>query len=105
MQKANRGVRRAVRPVAAIGNMESDANSYLAKARESLATAESEFSSERYNRCANRCYYACLQAAIGALLLTASNLSVSGDIGSFRPNLPGSLSTDVSGTPRCFETR
>jgi uncharacterized protein (UPF0332 family) len=40
---------------------------YLTKAIESLATAESEFV-HRYNSCANRCYYACFQAAIAALL-------------------------------------
>lgn len=48
--------------------MEDDAAIYLAKATESLLTAESEFVSARYNSCANRCYYACLQAAIAALL-------------------------------------
>lgn len=48
--------------------MESDTDRYLIKARESLLSAESEFSSGRYNSCANRCYYACLQAAIAALL-------------------------------------
>ena len=41
---------------------------YLAKAEESLRTAESEFANGRYNSCANRCYYACFQAAIAALL-------------------------------------
>jgi uncharacterized protein (UPF0332 family) len=40
---------------------------YFAKAEESLAGAESEFVNGRYNNCANRCYYACFQAAIGAL--------------------------------------
>ncbi|HUG13381.1 MAG TPA: hypothetical protein VMM78_00070 [Thermomicrobiales bacterium] len=40
---------------------------YLMKALESLAGAESELSSARYNNCANRCYYACFQAAIDAL--------------------------------------
>jgi uncharacterized protein (UPF0332 family) len=42
---------------------------YLATASESLLTAESEFASGRNNSCANRCYYACFQAAIAALLL------------------------------------
>ncbi len=41
---------------------------FLAKARESLAGAESEFAAGRYNNCANRCYYACFQAAIHALI-------------------------------------
>jgi uncharacterized protein (UPF0332 family) len=41
---------------------------FLAKAEESLAGAESEFANKRYNNSANRCYYACFQAAIAALL-------------------------------------
>lgn len=40
---------------------------YLTKAVESLAGAESEFANGRYNNCANRCYYACFQAAVAAL--------------------------------------
>src|SRR3954453_7092750 len=48
--------------------MEHDITIYLAKATESLLTAESEFVNGRYNSCANRCYYACFQAAIAALL-------------------------------------
>src|SRR5688572_13297944 len=48
--------------------MEDDITIYLAKATESLQTAESEFANGRYNSCANRCYYACFQAAIAALL-------------------------------------
>jgi uncharacterized protein (UPF0332 family) len=49
--------------------MEQDIAIYLAKAIESLLTAESEFVNGRYNSCANRCYYACFQAAIAALLV------------------------------------
>ncbi len=41
---------------------------YTEKAQESLAGAESEFANGRYNNCANRCYYACFQAAITALV-------------------------------------
>jgi uncharacterized protein (UPF0332 family) len=48
--------------------MAQDITIYLAKATESLQTAESEFANGRYNSCANRCYYACFQAAIAALL-------------------------------------
>ena len=48
--------------------MERAAVVYLAKARESLASAESEFEHGRYNSRANRCYFACFQAAIAALL-------------------------------------
>ena len=48
--------------------MEQDITIYLGKAEESLRTAESEFANGRYNSCANRCYYACFQAAIAALL-------------------------------------
>jgi uncharacterized protein (UPF0332 family) len=48
--------------------MEHTITIYLAKANESLLTAESEFVNGRYNSCANRCYYACFQAATAALL-------------------------------------
>src|SRR5918993_4466816 len=48
--------------------MEQDIAIYLTKATENLLTAESEFINGRYNSCANRCYYACFQAAIAALL-------------------------------------
>jgi uncharacterized protein (UPF0332 family) len=48
--------------------MEQDITIYLAKAAESLLTAESEFVNGRYNSCANRCYYCCFLAAIAALL-------------------------------------
>jgi uncharacterized protein (UPF0332 family) len=41
---------------------------FLEKARESLAGAESEFTSARYNNCANRSYYAAFQVAIAALI-------------------------------------
>jgi uncharacterized protein (UPF0332 family) len=40
---------------------------FLVKARESLDAAESEFAHGRFNTCANRCYYACFQAAVVAL--------------------------------------
>jgi len=40
---------------------------YLFKAVESLNGAESEFAAGRFNNCANRCYYACFQAAVAAL--------------------------------------
>ena len=45
-----------------------ESGSYLAKAEESLAGAESELAGQRYNNWANRCYYACFQAALGVLL-------------------------------------
>src|SRR3989441_2474073 len=48
--------------------MEQDITIYLVKATESIQTAESEFANGRYNSCANRCYYACFQAAIAAIL-------------------------------------
>jgi uncharacterized protein (UPF0332 family) len=48
--------------------MDDDIAAYLAKPSESLLTAESEFAHDRDNSCANRCYYACFQAAIAALL-------------------------------------
>jgi len=40
---------------------------YLTKAQESFLGAQSEFANGRYNNCANRCYYSCLQAARAAL--------------------------------------
>ena len=47
--------------------MLDDATIFLAKAEESFAGAESEFINDRFNHCANRCYYAAYQAAIYAL--------------------------------------
>jgi uncharacterized protein (UPF0332 family) len=47
--------------------MIDSADIFLVKARESLAGADSELANRRYNNCANRCYYACFQAAIAAL--------------------------------------
>ncbi len=41
---------------------------YVHKAIESLDGAESELANRRFNNCANRCYYACFQAAIAGLL-------------------------------------
>jgi len=41
---------------------------FLAKAQESLAGADSELLSRRFNNAANRTYYACVHAAISALL-------------------------------------
>ena len=49
--------------------MQQDIAIYLTKAVESLLTAETESINGRYNSCANRCYYACFQAAITALLM------------------------------------
>ena len=57
--------------------MEGSIATYLAKASESLLTAESEFDNGRYNSCANRCYYACFQAAIAAML--SEGIRASGD--------------------------
>jgi uncharacterized protein (UPF0332 family) len=48
--------------------MDADSFAYLEKAIESLAGAESEYANNRYNNCANRCYYAMFQAAIAALI-------------------------------------
>ena len=56
--------------------MEQDITIYLAKAEESLRTAESEFANSRYNSCANRCYYACFQAAIAAFLAEGIRVGV-----------------------------
>lgn len=43
-------------------------NIYIEKAKESLASAEDDFKSRRYNCCARSSYYACFQVAIYALL-------------------------------------
>lgn len=40
---------------------------FALKAFESLAGAESEYVNGRFDNCANRCYYACFQAAVAAL--------------------------------------
>lgn len=49
--------------------MESQAKAiYLTKAQESMEGAASELANGRFNNCANRCYYACFQAAIAGLL-------------------------------------
>jgi uncharacterized protein (UPF0332 family) len=48
----------------------SDDVSYLRKADERLETAISELAFRRFNSCASRCYYACFQATIAALLQT-----------------------------------
>ncbi len=46
----------------------SELHVYLAQAEESLLGAISELEQGRYNKSANRAYYACFQAAIAALL-------------------------------------
>lgn len=48
--------------------MDPEAVAFMAKAMESLASAESDYSSRGFNSCANRCYYACFQAALAALI-------------------------------------
>ena len=45
-----------------------EGQAYLSKARESLTSAEVDYAAACYNSCANRAYYACLQAAVAALL-------------------------------------
>ena len=52
--------------------------SYLAKAGESLAGAESELANSRYNNTANRAYYACFQAAVVALIQAGIGPSAGG---------------------------
>jgi uncharacterized protein (UPF0332 family) len=46
----------------------ADADVFLDKARESLASAEDDFSKQRYNSCARNGYYAAFQAAVAALI-------------------------------------
>lgn len=48
--------------------MDQEADLYLLKAEESYGGADSELANRRFNNSANRCYYACFQAAIAALL-------------------------------------
>lgn len=47
--------------------MSEISDAFLAKAQESLAGAESELASHRYNNAANRAYYCVYQAAVVAL--------------------------------------
>lgn len=47
--------------------MTTISEAFLARARESLAGAESEAGQGRFNNAANRAYYSCFQAAIAAL--------------------------------------
>jgi uncharacterized protein (UPF0332 family) len=49
-------------------NVTKDSETFLRKALESVAGADSERVNRRYNNCANRCYYGAFQAAIAALL-------------------------------------
>ena len=46
----------------------TDAERYLRKARESLASAEADVAAGRYNSAANRAYYAAFQATVAALI-------------------------------------
>jgi len=46
----------------------ADADAFLAKAEESLASAEDDFANERFNSCARGGYYAAFQAAVAALV-------------------------------------
>lgn len=48
--------------------MEDEGAAFLAKAEESLASAEADLAAGRNNSCANRAYYACFQAAVAALI-------------------------------------
>jgi len=45
-----------------------EAEGFLRKARESLASAEADLRSGRFNSAANRAYYAAFQAAVAALM-------------------------------------
>ena len=48
--------------------MTTDAEAYLRKARENLASAEADLSAGRLNSAASRAYYAAFQAAVAALI-------------------------------------
>jgi uncharacterized protein (UPF0332 family) len=47
---------------------DDERDAFWRKARENLASAQSEYVNARYNACANRLYYAAFHAAIVALL-------------------------------------
>ena len=47
----------------------TEAEAFLAKAEESLASAEDDHAKDRFNSCARNTYYAAFQAAVAALLL------------------------------------
>jgi uncharacterized protein (UPF0332 family) len=49
-------------------NTDAAIDIFWAKAQENLASAASELANRRYNAGVTRCYYACFQAAIVALL-------------------------------------
>ncbi|HZO26458.1 MAG TPA: HEPN domain-containing protein [Chloroflexota bacterium] len=49
--------------------MIGDDRTFLERAVESLEGARSELARQRFHNCANRCYYACFQAAIHALVM------------------------------------
>jgi len=46
----------------------ADADAFLDKARESLASAEDDLAKDRFNACARNAYYAAFQAAVAALI-------------------------------------
>jgi uncharacterized protein (UPF0332 family) len=46
----------------------ANANAWLSKAEESLASAQADFDAGRFNSCARGTYYACFQAAVAALI-------------------------------------
>ena len=48
--------------------MQAESRLFLAKARESLASAEADLQAGRFNSAANRAYYATFQAAVAALM-------------------------------------
>lgn len=48
--------------------MRAHTSAYIAKARESLATAEAELSAGRYSSSGSRAYYAAFQAAVALLI-------------------------------------
>src|SRR6266496_1634322 len=48
------------------------ADGFGAKARESFASAQADLAAGRYNSCVNRCYFACFQAAVAALIQAGS---------------------------------
>jgi hypothetical protein len=75
---------------------------YLAKARTSLAGAQSELEQRRFDNAAIRAYYACFQAAVAALIWAGFRPPGAGtwDHGFVQARFVGELSIDGSAMQR-----
>jgi uncharacterized protein (UPF0332 family) len=79
---------------------------FLEKAVSALAGAESELAEGRYDNVANRCYYACFQAAVVALEPTnrrhASAMDAFGGASAIRRGVNQPSEAISESPPRCF---